>query len=205
MSRDYDRDDRDYDRDDDRPRRRDRDDGPDDVIAEAKRKVKAPAICLLVVGVVYLLAVIVSVVISLTTFDQQMEQAMAQQKAQQQGNAQAAQASEQMMKDMMPVIKVMTVVIAAVFALLAALVIFGATRMLSLSSRGWGMAACIIAFVPMSCYVWLFGLAFGIWGLVVLNNPEVRRGFDLKRKGGSAERGDDDDRRDRDRDDDRRD
>lgn len=196
---DRDRDDRDY---DDRPRRRDdRDDTPGDLIAAARRRVKAPAICLIIVGVLYLGFALFGVVWSLVTFDQQWDQVMAQQQAQQQARqqnnpqqAQANQAAQDFMKDFKPVAQVLTYAIYAVIILLAALVIYGATRMLSLSSRGWGMAASIIAIFPLNCWTWVFGIAFGIWGIVALNNPEVKRGFAAKRAGASGE--DDYDRRD---------
>lgn len=55
------------------------------------------------------------------------------------------------------------------------LVIYGALQMRQLRSHGWGMAACILAIIPHACC--LFSLPFGIWGLVVLNDPEVRRAF----------------------------
>lgn len=206
MARDEydDRDDRDSDRYEDRPRRGDRDDSPDDLIATAKRKAKPPAICLIIIGVIYLGCCIWSMVATLVFFDQQWDQAIAQQQTQQQGNPQAAQAAQQMMKDMKPVVQVATLAVAAVFALLAVLIIFGASRMLTVSSRGWGMAAGIIALFPLNCYAWVFGIAFGIWSIVVLCNPEVKRGFAAKRGGPTADRDEHDRRDDRDRDDDRR-
>jgi hypothetical protein len=68
---------------------------------------------------------------------------------------------------------------AAVSLALAALngfVLFGAIKMLRLQSRGLATAACIVAMLPCSCCC-LLGLPFGIWGLVVLNKPDVKSHF----------------------------
>jgi predicted Zn finger-like uncharacterized protein len=52
----------------------------------------------------------------------------------------------------------------------------GAVKMKNLSSYGFAMTACILGMLPCSlCCV--LGLPFGIWGLVVLNRPEVKDAF----------------------------
>jgi hypothetical protein len=61
-------------------------------------------------------------------------------------------------------------------AALNGFVLFGAIKMLRLQSRSLAMAACIVAMLPCSCCC-LFGIPFGIWGLVVLNKPEVKSQF----------------------------
>jgi LSD1 subclass zinc finger protein len=56
------------------------------------------------------------------------------------------------------------------------LVTAGAVRMKKLSGFGLAMTACIVAMLPCNgCCV--LGLPFGIWGLVVLNRPEVKAAF----------------------------
>jgi hypothetical protein len=59
---------------------------------------------------------------------------------------------------------------------LDAVVLFGAIKMMKLEKRGLAFAACIIAMIPCQCCC-LFGLPFGIWGLVMLNKPEVKSQF----------------------------
>jgi predicted Zn finger-like uncharacterized protein len=56
------------------------------------------------------------------------------------------------------------------------LVMVGAVKMKNLSSYGLAMTACIVAMLPCSACC-LLGLPFGIWGLVVLNNPDVKDAF----------------------------
>jgi hypothetical protein len=53
------------------------------------------------------------------------------------------------------------------------LVVVGGYKMKTLSSYVWATTGSITAMIPCSCCC-LFGLPFGIWGLVVLNRPDVR-------------------------------
>lgn len=60
--------------------------------------------------------------------------------------------------------------------LFAVVILVGAMKMKSLSNYGLAMTACIISMLPChSCCC--LGLPFGIWGLVVLNKPEVKESF----------------------------
>jgi predicted Zn finger-like uncharacterized protein len=52
----------------------------------------------------------------------------------------------------------------------------GAIKMKRLQGFGLAMTACILAMMPCNC-CFVLGLGFGIWGLVVLNNPAVREAF----------------------------
>ena len=54
--------------------------------------------------------------------------------------------------------------------------IHGATQMKNLTSYGWSIAASILAMLPCSGCC-LITLGFGIWGIVVLNDPQVKAGF----------------------------
>jgi hypothetical protein len=56
-----------------------------------------------------------------------------------------------------------------------ATILTGATKMKGLRSYGLAMTASIIALLP--CTVCWIGLPFGIWSLVVLNNPAVKDSF----------------------------
>ena len=67
-------------------------------------------------------------------------------------------------------------VISFVIAGLNGFVLFGALKMLRMQSRSLAMAACIVAMLPCSCCC-ILGIPFGIWGLVVLNKPEVKSQF----------------------------
>jgi uncharacterized protein (TIGR03067 family) len=56
------------------------------------------------------------------------------------------------------------------------LMIVGGLKMLRLQSYNWAMAACILAVLPFNP-VGIIGLVIGIWGLVVLNQPNIRAAF----------------------------
>ena len=57
-------------------------------------------------------------------------------------------------------------------------VIFGAIQMRSLKSHSMAMAAAIISCVPCITACCLVGIPFGIWSLVVLNDPLVKQAFE---------------------------
>ncbi|HEY2083291.1 MAG TPA: hypothetical protein VGI88_10935 [Verrucomicrobiae bacterium] len=65
-----------------------------------------------------------------------------------------------------------------IVAALNGFVLFGAIKMLRLQSRSLAIAACIVSMIPctVGCCC-ILGLPFGIWGLVVLNKPEVKSQF----------------------------
>ena len=62
-------------------------------------------------------------------------------------------------------------------AAIAVLILVGALKMKNLSSYALAMTACIISMIPCHACCCL-GLPFGIWGLVVLNKPEVKDAFE---------------------------
>jgi hypothetical protein len=56
-------------------------------------------------------------------------------------------------------------------------IIVGGTSMLQMHSYGFVFASSILAVIPCISSCFLISIPFGIWGLVVLNNPEVRAAF----------------------------
>jgi hypothetical protein len=59
---------------------------------------------------------------------------------------------------------------------LAVLILVGALKMKNLSNYGLAMTACIVSILPChSCCC--LGIPIGIWGLVMLNKPEVKQSF----------------------------
>jgi hypothetical protein len=59
---------------------------------------------------------------------------------------------------------------------IAGFVLFGALKMMKLQSHTLAIIACVVAMLPCGGCC-LLGLPFGIWGLVVLNKPEVKSQF----------------------------
>ncbi len=63
-----------------------------------------------------------------------------------------------------------------VFLVLNGAIAFGALKMMNLQSRGLAMIACVLALVNLQCGCLTF--PFGVWGLMVLNDERVKAGFD---------------------------
>jgi len=70
-----------------------------------------------------------------------------------------------------------TVVQLAISAVLNAVAVFGALRMRAMGSYGWAMAASIVSLIPLATGFCCTGMPFGLWGLIVLMNPDVKAGF----------------------------
>jgi hypothetical protein len=60
---------------------------------------------------------------------------------------------------------------------LCIVILIGASRMRSLSSYGWAMAAAIISAIPCTTPCCLISIGMGIWALVVLNDADVKSAF----------------------------
>mgnify|MGYP001176470894 FL=1 len=53
-------------------------------------------------------------------------------------------------------------------------IIFGCLKMMKLQSYSFAFTTCILAMIPCISPCCLLGIPFGIWGLVVLNDPQVK-------------------------------
>ncbi len=56
-------------------------------------------------------------------------------------------------------------------------IVFGCLKMMKLQSYGFAFTTCILAMIPCISPCCLLGIPFGIWGLVVLNDPHVKNSF----------------------------
>ena len=67
-----------------------------------------------------------------------------------------------------------------VFTVLPTAMIVGGVKMLRLADYRWAVGASVLAVSPIPAGpLWLLSLPLGIWSLVVLARPEVKRGFEL--------------------------
>ena len=57
-------------------------------------------------------------------------------------------------------------------------VIYGSVQMMQLRSLTWARAANIISVIPCLSACCLLGIPFGIWGLVLLNDPGIKQHFE---------------------------
>jgi hypothetical protein len=60
----------------------------------------------------------------------------------------------------------------------ACFVLYGAIQMKRMRSYGIALAAAIVAAIPMLGPCCIVGIPFGIWAIVVLSKPEVKRAFE---------------------------
>jgi len=135
------------------------------------QKVKAPAIGLLVGGILLILGGLYNMADVLLRKDEVVAQFNFGFRGAQ-GRPQAgpdANAAYTMVLVVMIFFTLITLVIGG-------LIIFGALKMMNLKAYGLVMAACIVGMLPCSlgCIV---SLAMGIWSLVAINNAEVKPFF----------------------------
>ena len=133
--------------------------------AEAASAVAGPAIALMVVGGLAIALCIVSLLFNMLGV----------------GIAAAASAPKGGAGQPNLAANAVTGIGSAIFGLCYwSLVVVGAVKMKNLSSYGLAMTACIVAMLPCSACC-ILGLPFGIWGIVMLNKPEVKEAFGRNR------------------------
>ncbi len=169
---DRDEDDRDY-RDDRRNERR-----PEDVMAIAKAKVKAPAILMLIAGIVTVLLLGYSVVMAATTdqladFQKQRQETENDPKLDANAKQQIKQINDFTEQIVTPLFKFQPV-LWAFSGLLALTSIVGAIKLMNLSGSGWARTGAILNLTSCLGGCCLIGLPAGIWVLIVLNNADVK-------------------------------
>jgi predicted Zn finger-like uncharacterized protein len=71
---------------------------------------------------------------------------------------------------------IMAIVGASLGILMCIIVLIGAVKMKNLRNYGFAITSCILSMLSPTCCCFL-GLPFGIWGLVALNNPDVKDAF----------------------------
>lgn len=165
-----------------------RDEPRQDPIKLAKSKVLIPAIGLIVAGVLGI-GVTAWGFIQIQNMPAAMADANKQFASDPKLNAQQKQEAANMMNQIGGAVQKGGIVIYGVNLIVALLIIFGAVQMMTLSSRGFGMAVAIMALIPClnGCYQWLLATPFAIWAIVVLVNPVVKAGFAAKARGSLGE------------------
>lgn len=129
--------------------------------SEAKDKVRAPAICAIVLAAINL--VWCPVRLMLNALDLSMID------------------SSTMPEESVAIVKKFSALfglpISLLGGVLALVCLFGAISMLRLRSYGFAMASAIIMLFPCGNCCCLLNIGFGIWALVVLSKPEVKAAF----------------------------
>jgi hypothetical protein len=176
-SDDYDRDNRDRDDRDDRDRDR-RDDEYD--IRAAKSTVMVPAVGLIIVAGLMMLAVVLNLV-QYGSLDAQFDAEIKKIEDNQQIPANQKKEQVQMMNQIRDWMKVGFLPYIAMIGVFALIILVGGVKLMSLGSPGLIYLAAVLSLLPCTaCCV--LGLVFGIWTMVVMGKPEVKAGFAARRR-----------------------
>lgn len=122
-------------------------------VAAIRAKVNAPAIALLVQAILGIVACLIGTCSGIV-----------------QANGQGVD------KDVVPILYASSC-ISFLSILLCVVTILGAIKMRALQSYGLAVAGSITAMFVLPGCCCLLGIGFGIWSLIVLNNPEVKAAF----------------------------
>jgi len=127
-----------------------------------KNKVVPPAIFLIVVGVIGVVVTAFNAIFALTSAPPEIP-------------PDAPECLKQMQQGS---VGVFPAVIQSIFVLVNLLIIVGAAQMLTFKSRTMGIVSSIAAMVNLGACCCILGIPAGIWSLIVLMNPEVKRAFE---------------------------
>jgi hypothetical protein len=128
----------------------------------ANRLVTPPAVCLLITGILGVLANCVRAVVVLAGGG---------------GQPPGADVPDFMRKAMEMVTPEMVLISSLVFGSVSLVIVLGAIQMLRRRMYGLAIASSILAMINIECLCCVFGLPVGIWSLAVLLKPEVRSVF----------------------------
>ncbi|MEQ1905517.1 MAG: hypothetical protein ABL888_15115 [Pirellulaceae bacterium] len=91
--------------------------------------------------------------------------------------AQAAQAADDPNMAMMMMQGTIGLVSSIIGLAIGGFIMFACSKMMKLESYGMAMTATILAMIPCISPCCLLGLPIGIWGIVILNDPQVKAAF----------------------------
>lgn len=146
----------------------------------ARSKVAAPAIALLVEGIIFVLLAIWGVLmaaLSLAGLNPLVNSQREQFEQMQQQNGAASEFLETMMKMSETMQGPLGLVLNLIPLTIAFVVIFGALRMKNLRSYSLALASAILGMIPCFSPCCLVGLPIGVWAIVVLMDPMVKQSF----------------------------
>jgi len=154
-----------------------------DVIRTAKNKIQAPAIAMIVTGIITLCLAAYGAVQSAAAggkdFDTQWAEEIKKIEDDPSKKDEEKKAAIDMMNKVKDVIKPFAqfaIVFQIGSVVIGALCIFGGLRVMALKNRGLGILASVSSMIPcVSCCC--LGVPVGIWLIIVLNNPMVKAGF----------------------------
>jgi len=157
-----------------------------DVIQAAKAKVQPPPILLIINGIVPLVFLLWGLAQGGggggKDFDKEWDEKVVK-KIEDDASKTADQKKQELefankFRDAAKTVSENSVVLQICAVAVGLLCIIGGVRMMSLKNRGLGIFASVVSFLPIYCCCCL-GILIGIWSLIVLTNPTVKRGFEV--------------------------
>ncbi|MEZ6197341.1 MAG: hypothetical protein R3F20_16690 [Planctomycetota bacterium] len=168
----------------DDPMNRDFDELRANAAADAARRVKAPAIVMLILVGITALQGLYGVAMSFVTDSDEQIAGMVeeferqQQEMRDQGQEDQAEQMKKVHDFLIPIIEFSMNPLFGVLGLLLALFTgFCALQMLRLKSWGLGVTGSILVMLPLSTCCCCIGAPIGIWSLIVLMNTDVKAAF----------------------------
>ncbi len=145
----------------------------------AKAKVATPAIGLVVVGALSILAGLYQIASGLLFVlgifpTEAMRQAQLEQIRQSGGSTEGFEAIQNITAMISGPIGI---ILGLVILVVAAVIIMGGMKLKNLESRSMATTAAVLAMIPCLSGCCLLGLPFGIWALVAMNDPNVQASF----------------------------
>jgi hypothetical protein len=159
--------------------RRDRRDDEDDIRA-AKGRVTAPAIGLIVVALLMLLATVL-ILVQYPTLDAQFDAQIDNIEKNPQLPPDQKKEQVRMMNDIRGWVKAGMLPYIGVLGVTAVVILVGGIKLMTLGSPGLVYLASVLAMLPLSCCC-LLGLVFGLWAIIAMGNPTVKAGFAARRR-----------------------
>ncbi|TXI87394.1 MAG: hypothetical protein E6Q40_05030 [Cupriavidus sp.] len=129
--------------------------------ADARAKVFAPATALIVTAIAAIVVLMLSLVFSVWLLTS--------------GLVDDLPDSPLMAKRTQVTVRITLNIVMQVFSFV---VLFGAVGMKNLRNLSFARTACVLALVPCIGPCCLLGIPCGIWGLVTLSDPHVRKAFE---------------------------
>jgi hypothetical protein len=134
---------------------------PEQGTGRVKGKVVAPAIALMVVGILGLAFSLLNVVVAIIQPVQPID----------------PNAPEFIQEIQRQSAGPLAAVLQSVFLIVNTLIIFGALKMMKLRSWGWAMTSTVLAMVNVGTCCCVVGLPIGIWSVVILSMEDVKQAF----------------------------
>jgi hypothetical protein len=128
---------------------------------DVTRKLRAPAIGLIILGALNVLSAVILILGRLVTLIKGPDRVITDE---------AERLGYEASGIYFPIVSLISIVVAPI-------IILGAIQMMRAERYSLALLAAILAMIPISSVCCILGFPLGIWALIVLRDPEVRKAF----------------------------